>query len=209
MKQHIYKIAAVAALVGAALWLATGVLGAGDPRQDGTVVKTETYPDGRTDTYRQQADGEVVIEHQAPGAETWFESNEVLGPDGKPITCADGETLRASFDTSVKQPTPTEIVDAQRGLPDGKIAAFNDYTGQFQVLNAVYYEDKGAQVAAVEPLTYECGPDDQPRLVPLSEVDPAAAAAAREQFLKQASDSRDLTGLGSDPAQHTGNSPAP
>jgi hypothetical protein len=189
-----------AAVLAAGFWTANTVIGAGDPRADGDVTGVQTQPDGSTDIYRIQPSGEVIVEHREVSGETWFESNEVLGQDGQPIICSNGEPLRIDLSRVAKEPSASEIADAQSGLPDGKVAVFNEYTGNFEIVNGGTYETQGSTVTAMEPLVYKCGPDNEPVLVPLSQMDPEAAEQARRAFEEQARGSDALTGLGSDPA---------
>jgi hypothetical protein len=185
-----------------AIWVTASVTaGTTDPRREGTVIKVETRPDGSSDIYRAQSDGEVIVEHRDPDGSTWFETNEVLGLDGQPIICPNGEPLRIDLDVEdVAHPTPSEIAAAQLGLPAGKMAVFDEYKGAFQVVDYQVYERGDEMVTGVEPLAYQCSPTNTPRLVPLSVVDPVMAEAARQAWQQQVQNSDDLTGVGSDPA---------
>lgn len=189
-------VVAVCLLVAAAT-----VIGAGDSPLDGNVVKVEVQPDGSVDTYRQQDGGEVVIEHRNAAGDVWFESNEVLGPDGAPIICSDGEPLRIDFDTADNAPLPRELAQARQNVPPGKALAFNEYTGEFQAVDTMRVRQGDTTVLAQVGLVYKCGPNNEPVLVPLSDVDPEAAAAARRDMQRSLSGGDDgLSGLGADPA---------
>jgi hypothetical protein len=195
-------IFAVLAVFLVAIWVTSSVTAATtDPRREGTVIKVEARPDGSSDIYRAQSDGEVIVEHRDPDGATWFESNEVLGLDGQPIICANGEPLRIDLDVEdVAHPSPSEIEAAQIGLPADKMAVFDEYKGAFQVVDYQVYERGDEIVTGVEPLVYQCSPTNSPQLVPLSVVDPVMAEAARQAFQQQVQNGDDLTGLGSDPA---------
>jgi hypothetical protein len=173
-----------------------------DPRREGTVIKVEARPDGSSDIYRAQSDGEVIVEHRDPDGATWFESNEVLGLDGQPIICPNGDPLRIDLDVEdVAHPSPSEIAAAQIGLPADKMAVFDEYKGAFQVVDYQVYQRGDELVTGVEPLVYQCSPTSTPQLVPLSVVDPVMAEAARQAWQQQVQNSDDfLTGPGSDPA---------
>ncbi len=193
------------ALAGASFWLASVVLAADDdPLASGEVVRIDRLPDGSVDVYRSQADGREVVEHRDADGDTWFENNEVVGYDGEPVVCPDGEPLRVPLAEPAPEPNPTEVRRAQQGLPDGKKAVFNQYTGEFETVDAVTAAGTVGEVSYSEPLYYACGPDDEPVLKPLSEIDPRAAAEARVQMKRQIADSAGLTGLGTDPARHGG-----
>lgn len=197
-------IVALVVLSALGLWAATSVIGATDDRQEGTVTKTEALPGGGQDIYREQEDGEVVIEHQEPDGSVWFESNEILGADGEPIVCPDGTPLRADFEVEEREPDPKELEKASRGLPDNKTVVFNEYTGEFEVAEAARVQVKtgvSAVVTAGEPFVYKCDPQNEPTLVPLSEVDPEAGAEARKEARKRLTritrnGGDSLTGLG-------------
>lgn len=201
LKRRATIFAALAALVAVGFWVASSVIAAGDPRLEGDVIKVEEQPDGGVDIYREQPDGGVVIEHQQADAAPWFESNEVVGYDGKPVVCTNGEPLRVDFDANVAQPTPSEAREAQRGLPDGKKAVFNEYSGEFESVDAVTEAGTYGEVSVSEPLFYKCGPNNEPVLVPLSEIDPQAAERQHRQIARQIRGSKGLTGLGEDPAR--------
>jgi hypothetical protein len=62
-------------------------------------------------------------------------------------------------------------------------------------------------VAAQKPLVYQCGPNNEPALVPLSEVDPEAAEDARRQLEQQLGRVDEVTGLGEDPGKVARSSP--
>lgn len=189
-------VVAIGLLVAAA-----AVIGFGDSPLDGDVVKVEAHPDGSVDTYREQADGEVVIEHRNAAGEVWFESNEVLGPDGDRIICPDGEPLRIDFDAAQAAPSQRELARARRHVPRGKALVFNEYTGDFQTVNTMRVRQGNTTVQAQVGLVYKCGPNNEPLLVPLSDVDPEAAAAARRDMQRALAGGGDgLSGLGSDPA---------
>jgi hypothetical protein len=185
-----------------AIWVTSSVTGATtDPRREGDVIKVDTRPDGSSDIYRAQPDGEVIVEHHEPDGTTWFESNEVLGLNGQPIICPNSKPLRIDLDVEdVAHPSPSEIAEAQIGLPPGKMAVFNDYTGAFQVVDYQVSERGDETVTYVEPLVYKCSLTNEPQLVPLSVVDPVAAETALQEFQQQVQNGDDVTGLGSDPA---------
>lgn len=210
MKRWITLLGLLATLLLVGVWVATSVFGAGDPRQSGTVIKVQARPDGSTDIYRQQPDGEIIVEHSADNAadgQSWFESNEVLGSDGKPIICPDGKPLMVPFDADLeaqtKQPSPSEAAEANQGLPKGKIAVFNEYSGRFQKVEAkaITVNAGGEEVTATEPLGYKCGAGDQPVLAPVSAIDPQAAKATDQQLKKQVRDSAHVIAAASKRAQ--------
>lgn len=187
------------ALVAVGLWMASSVIGADDPRREGEVIKVEERKDGSTDIYREQSDGEIVVEHQAADGEVWFESNEIVGHDGNPIICPNGDPLRIDFRTEVKPPSVEAARHAQRGLPDDKRAVYNEYTGEFEVIDAVTNSGPDGEVVLTEPLVYKCDPKNEATVVPLSDVDPQAAEESRRQMTHQIEKAKDLTGLGSSP----------
>lgn len=201
MRLRAKTFAALAALAAFGFWAASSVIAADDPRLEGEVVKVQAPPDGGVDVYRAQSDGRIVIEHQEADGETWFESNEVVGYDGKPVVCPNGEPLRVNLDAPAEQPTPSEVLQAQRGLPAGKKAVFNEHTGEFQTVDAVTEAGTFGEVTVSEPFFYKCGANNEPMLVPLSDLDPQAAEEAHRQMADQLRESNDgISGLGLDPA---------
>lgn len=198
-------LAALAALIFGGLWAASSVVGADDDRRAGDVIKIEDQPDGSKQIHRVQADGEVIIEHQEQDGEVWFESNEVLGHDGEPVICPNGEPLRIDLEAEPKHPSSEEFNRASRGLPEGKSAAYNEYTGEFEIVDSVKVKSNSGPGPAIamagEPHVYKCDSENQPTLVPLSEVDPEAGREAREnakQFLQDlaSGEGGGITGLG-------------
>jgi len=137
----------------------------------------------------------------------WVVSSVAL--DGEPVICPDGEPPTIDFDAEPKEPSPREVFEAQRDLPQGKRAVFNEYTGEFQAVDAVGLRAGDTTVAAQKPLVYKCGPNDEPVLVPLSEADPEAAEDARRRLEQQLGNVDELTGLGEDPAKVARSSPSP
>ncbi|MEZ5155325.1 MAG: hypothetical protein R2718_04350 [Solirubrobacterales bacterium] len=193
---------AVVLVAAGAFWAATSI-GAEDPRQAGAVAKVESHADGSSSIYREQEDGLVVVEHREVDGETWFESNEVLGEDGEPIVCPDGRTLKVDLDAEVQEPTAEEFFKARRDLPEDKTLAFNEYTGELEVVDVVRVEQNGISMPT-DPLIYQCGPNNEPVLVHLSEVDPEAAAEVRREAVEQLDDVSGEGGIledfGGDPA---------
>lgn len=134
-----------------------------------------------------------------------WSGDEVLGQDGEPIICPDGSTLRADLGADAPEPKHQEFRKVLRGLPGDKTAVLNDYTGEFEVVDAVRVKVREGATAVTmpgEPFVYACDANNEPTLAPLSAVDPQAGAAARKQsrrtirrILRQGGD--DLTGLGS------------
>lgn len=116
-------------------------------------------------------------------------SNEILGRDGEPIVCPDGETLKTDLDSPIEEPSQAGAREAERNLPDDKTLAFNEYTGEFEVVDSVRTERGGISMPS-DPLVYECGPGNEPKVVHLSEVDPEAAAEVRRGVLRQIDDVR-------------------
>ena len=192
-------VALISLLSGAVV--AGAVLADEDPLRSGEVVKVDEQPDGGTDVYRSQADGEILVEHQEPDGSSWFETNEVVGYDGEPVVCPDGEVLRVDLLREVAEPTPDEARQAQSGLPDGKRAVFNEFSGEFEVVDAVTKASTYGEVSVSEPMYYACGPGNEPELVPLSEIDPEASARAHREMESLIRDHEGLTGLGGDPAR--------
>lgn len=189
------------AAVGVGAWaVSSAITSASDPHGAGEVIKVRSHSDGSRDISRMKADGETVVEHQNANGHSWFESDEAVGPDGKPVICPNGEPLRLDPDAVSlgDEPTPKEITAAQRGVPPGKIAAFNEYIDEFEVVRAASFR-KG-DVTVMEPIAYDCGPNNEPKLVPLSKVDPKGARQAHRAFERQVRHAGELTGLGSDPA---------
>lgn len=138
-------------------------------------------------------------------------AQEVLGEDGQPIVCPDGETLKIDFDAKIEEPTADEFFKARRELPEGKTLVFNEYTGELEVVDVVREERGGISMPA-DPLVYQCGPNNEPTLVHLSDVDPEAAAEARRDVREQLDDINRgglLEGLGGDPAKNLPLPPQP
>ena len=123
-----------------------------------------------------------------------------LGQDAGRLICPDGEASSIDLDAKVEEPSLREALEAQRDLPKGKRAAFNEYTGEFQAVYAVGGEQKYGNVTVPEPLVYACDPNNEPVLVLLWEVDPEAAEDAHRQFERQLRGSAESTGLGANPA---------
>lgn len=63
-------------------------------------------------------------------------SNEILGRDGEPIVCPGGETLKTDLDSPIEGPSQANAREAERNLPDDKTLAFNEYTGEFEVVDS-------------------------------------------------------------------------
>lgn len=200
VRRYLRALVLCLGLAGAGFGIASAVMAAGNPLSEGVVIKVEPQPDGGTDIYRKQTSGRVVIEHQDPAGQSWFESNEVIGYDGKPVVCPDGEPLRVDVVTPSPEPSSDEIRQAQRGLPDDKRAVYNEYSGEFEVIDSLTKSSRLGDVTISEPLYYKCNAANEPALVPLSEIDPEAAEAARSRMAEDLQKSGGLTGLGSNPA---------
>lgn len=115
--------------------------------------------------------------------------------------CGDGRPLRVELDGEVQPPSLEEARQAQRGLPAGKKAVFNQYTGEFQAVDAVTKAGTYGDVSVSEPLYPKCGPGNEPVLAPLSEIDPQAAQDLHRELAQEVvRGSDELTGLGGDPA---------
>jgi hypothetical protein len=120
----------------------------------------------------------------------------MIGQDGQPIICPNGEPIRIDPGVQGKRPSLRDARDAQRDLPEGKGAVYNRYAGEFEAVDAVTDLEKYGDVIVSEQLVYKCGPDNEPVLVPLSEMDPQAAEGAHRQVARQLRNSDESTGLG-------------
>lgn len=186
------------------------VIGAQDERSEGEIVRVVASDDGGTEIWREQGEGRVVIEHQEPDRTVWYESNDVVGPDGGPVICPDGTPLRIDFDREVPDPSEEELAEARAELRNDPThaASLNEYTGKIELVDAVQVEDRNGMTISIpvaEPKVYRCGPNNEPVTVPLSEIDPQAAREARSDAIaaikEQAASGEldELTGLGEDP----------
>lgn len=200
IRRHLLIPVLLVALVAVGFVATSAVIGDNDPRRSGEVTKIDEHPDGSVSIYRSQADGELIIEHQEATGEVWFESNEVVGQDGELIICPNGEPLRIDLGHEAPPPTPEAARDAQQTMPEGKRAVFNEYTGEFEAVDAVTKAGTYGEVTVSEPLVYKCDANNEPMLVPLSEVDPEAARDAHRAMAETLEQSDELTGLGGDPA---------
>jgi hypothetical protein len=122
----------------------------------------------------------------------------VIGHDG---VCPAGEPISADS-PSDRQPTLAAARAAQRDLPEGERAVFNGYTGEFEGVDAVTAAGTYGDVSVSELLVYECDSNDEPTLVPLSEVDPEAAEEEHREMARLLTERSlgGLIGLGRDPA---------
>lgn len=164
------------ALLGVGLWAATTGSGADDSRPGGEVAQIHQDSEGST------------------------EMRQVRGHDGEPIICPDGTPLRVDPDAEVARPSLAAFREVGRRLPADKSVGFNEYTGEFEILDSVRVKSGGIATAG-EPMVYECGPGNEPTLAPLSEVDPQAGEQARRQAkesLEEIASGKDggITGLG-------------
>jgi hypothetical protein len=130
-------------------------------------------------------------------AGVWVASS-VTGDDGT-IICSNGQPLALDADASREQPSMAAMRAAQRDLPEGQRAVFNEYTGEFEGVDAVTAAGTYGQVTVAEELVYTCNSDNEPALAPLSEVDPQAAQEAHRQMSRLLPDRLEANGLG-DPA---------
>jgi hypothetical protein len=125
----------------------------------------------------------------------------VIGGNGNPVVCPNDEPLSADFEASGEQPSMATARAAQRDLPEGQRAVFNEYTGEFEGVDAVTEAGTYGKVAVAEPLVYTCK-SNEPTLAPLSEVDPQAAREAHRRMSRLIPDRIESNGLG-DPAGAT------
>jgi len=133
-------------------------------------------------------------------AGAWVASS-IIGDNGNPVMCPNDEPLSIDVEASREQPSMADARAAQRDLPDGQRAVFNEYTGEFEGVDARTKAGTYGEVTVPERLVYKCDNHDEPNLVPLSEVDPRTAQEEHRQMSRQIRGWRELTGLGK-PAGH-------
>jgi hypothetical protein len=92
----------------------------------------------------------------AGGLAAWL-----LGEDREPIVCPNGEPLRIDVDAPIPEPSLADGREAQRKLPDGKLAVFNAYTGEFEAVQGGDVKVGGGTASVPEPLVYGCGPQQR------------------------------------------------
>jgi hypothetical protein len=128
-------------------------------------------------------------------------AGSVIGHDGNPVICPNGEPP-LNFEANRGQPSMAAMRAAQRDLPEGQRAVFNEYSGEFEGVDALTEAARYGKVAVPERLVSKCNSNDEPKLVPLSEVDPQAAREEHRRMARLLPDRHELnalTGLG-DPA---------
>jgi hypothetical protein len=130
-----------------------------------------------------------------PLAGVWV-AGSVIGDDGNPVICPNDEPLSMNVEANREQPSMAEARAAQRDLPAGQRAVFNEYTGEFEGVDARTKAGTYGEVTVPERLVYKCDNHDEPKLVPLSEVDPRAAQEEHRQMSRLIRGSLELTGLG-------------